>query len=240
MNDNNQEEFSIDLRVVFARIWRFTPWLLLAAFVCGAAAWCYSKFAVTPLYKSSATVYVYSDGTNNRNETMYVTYSELYAAQYLADPYIAVLKSDSLLQKVSDRLELGKSPAALRRGLTITGGDRSLILTVTYTDPDPKAARDVVECITSVAPNEIKRVIKAGGISVVDNATLPTSPSSPNVSLNTLIGAVGGALVLLIILVLREFLNSTIRSEEDITGSLSVPVLGVIPQIDYTAKDEKL
>ncbi|MBQ7565913.1 MAG: hypothetical protein IJT18_02235 [Oscillospiraceae bacterium] len=240
MNEYNQDGISIDLRVVLARIWRFTPWLLLAAFVCGAAAWCISKFAVTPMYNSSATVYVYSDGTNNINDTMKVSYSELYAAQYLSDPYVAVLQSDSLLQKVSDRLELGKSPAALRRGLTITGGDRSLILTITYTDPDPEVAREVVQSITSVAPNEIKRVIKAGGISIVDNATMPTAPSSPNVSLNTLIGAAAGAAVLLIILVLREFLNSTIRSEEDITGSLSVPVLGVIPQIDYTAKDEKL
>lgn len=229
----------IDPRLLLPRIWRIMPWLLVAAIICGAAAWCITTFAITPLYSSSATVYVYSDGTNNRNETMYVTYSELYAAQYLADPYVSVLQSDSVLQKVVDRLDLDISASQIRKRLKITGGDRSLILTVTFSDPDPELAQKVVKTITAVAPGEIKRVIKAGGISVIDEARLPSQPTSPDIMLNTAIGAVGGALALLIILVISDFLNPAIRSEEDIEEALSVPVLGTIPRIDNSGKDER-
>ena len=238
MNEYEREQ-SFDLSVlldVFLAKW---IWIVLAGVVCAVALWAYSTYCVTPMYSSSTSMYIYSEGTAEHGQRQSVSYSELYAAQQLADPYVAVLNSDSLLAKVIDRLDMNCSVGQMRRYITVTADSGAVVITVTVEHPDPKTAQDIAKTVAQVFPEEIKRVIKAGGMSVIDEAKLPTHPNSPNILRNTVLGAVFGLVVVFLFFLIRELTNSVIRSEEDIEKAFPIPVLGAIPQIESAMKGEK-
>ena len=71
----------------------------------------------------------------------------------------------------------------------------------------------------------------AANVTVVDRASPPRSPSSPNVPRNlALSGMVGLALALLIGSV-RDSMHNVVRSSEDIEQRLDLPALGVVPAV---------
>ncbi|NLV69310.1 MAG: polysaccharide export protein, partial [Clostridiales bacterium] len=55
---------------------------------------------------------------------------------------------------------------------------------------------------------------------------------TPNVKLNTAIGFLLGLILSVLLVLLLDMLDVTIRSEEDLTKLVDIPVLGVIPTID--------
>ncbi len=64
---------------------------------------------------------------------------------------------------------------------------------------------------------------------IVEPATLPQTPISPNRLRLNLIGLIGGLLCGLGLVALLEYLDRTLASEADVIGALNVPVLGTIP-----------
>nr|WP_301538964.1 polysaccharide biosynthesis tyrosine autokinase [Nocardioides sp. zg-1230] len=68
-------------------------------------------------------------------------------------------------------------------------------------------------------------------IEVSESAQLPTSPVSPQVERNVLLGAVLGGLLGLGYAVVRSLLDRRIRSAEDVERDTGVPVVGSVPDI---------
>ncbi|GAC1513632.1 MAG: hypothetical protein NVS2B16_18940 [Chloroflexota bacterium] len=67
-------------------------------------------------------------------------------------------------------------------------------------------------------------------VSVAAPATLPKSPSSPRVVINTLLGALAGLVLAGGLAALLEYLDQGLHSEEDVRTRLGVPCLGIIPR----------
>ena len=66
-------------------------------------------------------------------------------------------------------------------------------------------------------------------VSVLKRATLPTSPSSPRVAMNTAVAIVLGLLLGLGTAVARELADKRVRSDEDVLLALKQPLVGVLP-----------
>ena len=71
-------------------------------------------------------------------------------------------------------------------------------------------------------------------VSVAAAAATPTSPSSPKVLLNTILGGMAGLLIAVGLASLLEYLDQGLHSEADVTERLGVPCLGVIPRFTAT------
>ena len=54
---------------------------------------------------------------------------------------------------------------------------------------------------------------------------------SPNVSMNTLIGAVLGAAVPFVLVLIYSILDTRIKTEDDVKGRFKYPILGQIPHV---------
>ncbi len=87
-------------------------------------------------------------------------------------------------------------------------------------------------------PDVISGVINAGGAAVVDYAVEPTTPSSPNIMLNTALSAFCGALLAVIIIIIKESLNTKVKGEGDLEYYFDIPVIANIPQITNTRGKE--
>lgn len=76
--------------------------------------------------------------------------------------------------------------------------------------------------------------IRSNSVTLLDRATVPAAPSSPNLPRNLLIALLLGGGLAAGVAVLRESLDDRVRSAEDIDRKLGIPALGQTP---YSGSD---
>jgi capsular exopolysaccharide synthesis family protein len=72
--------------------------------------------------------------------------------------------------------------------------------------------------------------LRNGNVQIAQAAAVPTTPSSPKTSRNTILGAVLGLLLGLVVAFLLERLDRRIREPKDLEAIYGLPLLGVIPE----------
>ena len=83
-------------------------------------------------------------------------------------------------------------------------------------------------------------IVKASTVSrnrIIDRALLPKGPFKPNRSRIIMLGMILGLLLGIAYAFIREFLDDTIKNEEDVRRLSSIPILGQIPHISGENKD---
>jgi succinoglycan biosynthesis transport protein ExoP len=73
---------------------------------------------------------------------------------------------------------------------------------------------------------------EAANIWIVDRASLPLRPTSPNKRRNVLMGLLAGLAGGIALAFFLEYLNNSVRTSKDVTASTGLPTLGVIPSFD--------
>jgi capsular exopolysaccharide synthesis family protein len=73
-----------------------------------------------------------------------------------------------------------------------------------------------------------KQLGRPGTVSVAQEATVPGSPSKPNIGMNTVLAGILGLLIVGSLAVLLEYLDDTVKAEDEMETVLGVPMLGVV------------
>ena len=221
---NEQREIEIDLRKVFSMLKKRILYIILGTLITAVLAGCITEFFITPTYTASCTLYVYSN-TDRVSTDSSIGQNEITASQQLVNTYIVVLESDRVLEEVVQNLDLDMTVSQLRSMISCAQINETEIFNVTVTSASPALAADV-------APDAIVDTIKAGGVSVIDYAKVPSSPSSPDFKLNILIGALVGLVVTFLIFFIRELFDTTVTEEADLEREFeNIPVIGTIPRL---------
>ncbi len=81
---------------------------------------------------------------------------------------------------------------------------------------------------------KIKAATGTGGIKIIDPAVQPSKATPLNTVKNLLLGAILGLGLGFGLALLREYMDNTIRTSDDITKFLDLPVMGMVPEIINT------
>lgn len=213
-------------------------WLLLAGIIAAAGTYAVLTLFVTPTYESKVSFYVYNSA-NNTQQTGTINNSDLQAAESLATTYSKVLESNSVLDAVIEDLDTAGrlSRKELSRMIEVSVVSNTQLLEVVVSSTDAQFACQIADAFGRVAPTEIVRITKAGGVEVVDRPEVATEKSSPRTAFDSALGFVVGAIFASVVLVMRVLSDTTIYLPEDIEKLAGVTMLGQIPDINATDKD---
>lgn len=221
-------EESIDLREYLFIIKKNIRVIFLSVVICGLISGLISFFVLNPVYEASTTLIVNKE--EDHQTVQMNTSDDIDFAQKLALTYGEIIKSRAVITSTINKLKLGSTYEEVSKNITVTNVADTQIIKISVKNNNPHLAAKICNTIPQMFAKEVRRVVKASGIEIIDKAAVPTNPIKPNKILNITIAMILGALVSVVVVFLRELLNNKIKSPKDIENKLGIPVLGVVPK----------
>lgn len=232
----HNDEIEIDLQRLIGALLN-KAWLIgLVAIVCAVVTFLGTFFFITPEYQSAAMFYVNNNSVSLGEASLSITSSDISASKSLVNSYIVILNTRESLTDVIDYAGVDRTYAQLKKMITAEAVDATEIFQVVVTSTDPQEAEKIADAIAYILPKRISSIIEGTSAKVVDSAVLPSKPSSPSYTKNTIMGFLVGLVLMVAIIVVRELMDITIRSEEDIAQSCKHPILSAVPDMEVSTK----
>ena len=227
MKEQNMME--IDVFHLLKILWKRKLLIALVAFVTGIVAFAYSSFIVKPEFTSTTRIYVVN---RNQGDKPGLTNQDLQAGSYLVKDYREIILSQDVLEKVATDLKLELPPKGLASKIKVTVPVDTRIVSISVTDRASEEASRIANSLREVAAQKIISVTRVSDVTTLEEARPATSPSSPNIRRNTMVGFLAGAVVMVVTVLLVELLDTRVKRPEDIEDVMQIALLGVVPNLD--------
>lgn len=210
----------LELAYVLLRRWKL---LVLAAIVGALLAGLYHQFLVKPTYQADASIFI-------TNTDSVITISDMQLSSALTEDYSKILTSRSVLKEVIEDQKLDMTFQDLSKLLTITNPDSSHIINIAVNCGDADMARNIANSLMNVGIHRIYQVIGTGEPNVIDYSEADSVvETTPGLKKYLMMGGLLGFILLCGLFTVRFLLDTTLKSEDDITKYLRLPVLSVVP-----------
>ena len=227
MKEQNMME--IDVFHLLKILWKRKVLIALVAIVTGVVAFAYSSFIVKPEYTSTTRIYVVN---RNQGDKSGPTNQDLQAGSYLVKDYREIILSQDVLEKVATDLKLDLPSKGLASKIKVTVPADTRIVSISVTDRAPEEASRIANSLREVAAQKIISVTRVSDVTTLEEARPATSPSSPNIRRNIMIGFLAGAVVMIATVILIELLDTRVKRPEDVEDVMQIALLGVVPNLD--------
>ena len=221
----SEDEVTIDLGDLFKVIIGKLPAIILSGLLFAVIAFVGTKAFVTEMYTSETKVYILS----RQSDTGSATYNDLVMGTYLTKDFTELIKSRPVMEYTIKTLDLDMSVNQLKKAISITAPEDTRILGISVRHSDPELAQKIANVVRESSSVQITKIMDAEAVNVVEEANLPTTPSSPNVMKNIILGGIIGVILALGIIVLIYMLDDTIKTSDDVEKYLGLNVLTSIP-----------
>lgn len=220
------------IRILRKRIW------LIAAFVAVVSVVTYlgSSLWLTPIYQASTKLIV-----NKSNESVNVGQLDLNTVNLnirLIDTYKEIIKTSAIMDKVvAEHPELGLTSDQLTSQIKVSSVNNTQVMTLAIENPSYRKAAEIVNAISIVFIKEIPSHMKVDNVSLLAPADpdKTASPIKPQPVLNAAIAFIVSLMLAVGVVFLIEYLDDTLRTEQDVEQYLGLPTIAMIPKV----KDEE-
>ena len=159
-------------------------------------------------------------------------YNDLLLNQRLVSTYGELIKTRTVADRVIENMGLSLTYSQLREKLNVSLVKDTEIISISVMDTDPALAADIANETAAVFMETVQEIMKVENIQVIDTAQVPTSPVQPRPMMNIAIAGVLAIMLGVFIAFLIEFLDTTIKTPEDVEKNLGLPVIGSIPMVE--------
>ena len=178
-------EIEINLADVFQILLSKWVYILIAGLAAAILVGAFTKFFIKKKYTAYTSMYIYASA--DEKQTGSITSSELTAADNLIKTYQVIVKSNTVLDVIAERFNT-EHPEYAQKGIVVTPSSLSgmtsikvptgtKLIEIDVKTGDPVLSADIANTFAKYAPTEIVRITKAGGVEIVDYATVPKSAS---------------------------------------------------------------
>lgn len=228
MNQDNTKSDEINVLALLHKLWTKKLLILFTAFYFAAFSFLGTYFFIQPTYTSTTRIYVVNQATDNNN----LSAQDLQAGTYLANDYKEIITSNDVLSEVIKDEKLNLSETELSKMVSVNIPTDTRLISISVKAKTGQDAQVLANKVREVASKKIKNVTKVDDVTTLGEAKLPSSPSSPNIKRNVLLGAILGGFVAIVAVLVREVLDDRIRRPEDVEDVLGMTLLGIIPDTD--------
>lgn len=187
-------------------------------------------FTTTPKYASTVTFFV-----NTPSDTIAGSAQGDTFGQKRVNSYVQLITTSSLVSMVATELGNGMSPADIAATISAKGDLNTVLLTATITDTSADRSLKIATAVSTqfvklVAAIETGQSATASTVrlEVVDGPALNPNPVEPTVTRDLGLGLLAGLIVGLGLAVLRDVMDTTLRTVEDLQRIAGAPVMGTI------------
>lgn len=228
MNQDNTKSVEIDVLALLHKLWTKKLLILFTAFYFAAFSFLGTYFFIQPTYTSTTRIYVVNQATDNKN----LSAQDLQAGTYLVNDYKEIITSNDVLSEVIKDEKLNLSEAELSKMVSVNIPTDTRLISISVKAKTGQDAQVLANKVREVASKKIKTVTKVEDVTTLEEAKFPSSPSSPNIKRNVLLGAILGGFVAIVAVLVREVLDDRIRRPEDVEDVLEMTLLGIVPDTD--------
>lgn len=230
MEAQETEIKEIDLRDIFRILKKRWKLIIVLPLACGLVSAMVSIYLLEPIYQSSTTLMV--GKTYEGDQAYLLQYNDVLMANQLVKTYSEIAKSRTVAEQVIKKENLKITPEEFKDLIEVKPFNDTQLIQITVTYPDPYVARRLANISGRVFMDKVIQAMKVDNVNVIDLAQVSLVPVKPNVKLNILVAAMLGLMVALGIAFLLEFLDQTIKTTDDVSRYLDLPVLGSVPRFE--------
>lgn len=213
--------------------------ILILALLGAAGGYVYAQ-SMPSMYRSTSSAYASAAYGESTSE---LVQGSTYV-QNLVQSYALIAKSPYVLQPVINDLDLDMTVAQLARTVTADTPLNTVVVDISVVNSDPELARAIADgiaksladAVANISPKDAQQASSVQ-LTIISPASSPVNPVSPDTRLITGLGAAIGILLGLAWAVLRELVDTRIRSNTDIEAVTDLPLLA---EIGRTSRDRRI
>ncbi len=224
---------SITIQKIVAILLSKIKFIFLLSAVVGMLFFLYSKFMITPMYSTSAMMYVQNynsaedseseDNINKKNQKIYV--SDIQGSSTLAEICVILLQNSDEIVSIYDGCSVSM---AVQEG--------TFYVNINVSGPDPQKCANVANQVIEKSKEVFKENFDYGKIGTIREAKVPYTPYEPRNTKNGILGLLVGLVAACIIAILLELIDTTIKSDDDIQQMYGIPVFAEIPDFESQSR----
>lgn len=232
--DRTEEETEIDLIDLAWALLDKIHYIVLCFLIGAVIMNAYSYFLVRPTYKSTAKMHVVSASKNS-----VVDLDALNIGTSLTADYEQLMLSYPVLEQVINKLNLDMDSDTLAKMITLENPTDTRILNINVVSTDPKSARDIANTLMDVSVDYLPKTMSTNAPNVAQKAKLADHKDGPSYTKYTVIGALAGAFLYCMYLVVKYLMDDTIHTADDMEKYFDIVPLAVIPDVSELASEKQ-
>ncbi|WP_166786780.1 YveK family protein [Jeotgalibacillus salarius] len=215
----------INFKELFKKIKRYLFLTITVAIFSAVIAGVVTFYYLTPVYQATAQLLINTE----QNEQTGISFSNIQTDLQLINTYSVIIKSPVVLEQVAEELGGVFTTDELNEKIMVQTESSSQVVNLTVTDTDPLQAAEIANITADIFQNEIVDLMSVDNVRLLTPAAASTnqSPVEPNLIVNVAVSGLIGAMFTLTIAMMKEYLDITIKAEQDL-AELDLPFLGAV------------
>lgn len=223
-----EEEISLDLTDLMHIIRKRMKLIVLITILSTAVSGVLSYYVIKPTYEAKATIVIGKANTSSKDKSKY-EYDDVMMFQSLVKTYAEIGKSSTVAEKASARLK-NVSDKDILENIIVTPMVNTQLIEFKAHNRSPQEAYLMLNAVCNSFMQEAERIYPGQNVQIMDEVKMPEQPIKPKKLLNIVVAFFIGLMVSVGFTFLLEYMDSTLKTEQDINKYLSLPVIGVIPK----------
>ena len=208
--------------------------------ICSAVGFSIAKFVLPSKYEATAKIIIVKDENSGSNAS--VTYSDLQTSQKLASTYKQIFMSEAVSDAVINKLDLnnkyGITSKTYNNIVKVSAEDNTEVMSIKVETTDPELSATMANEIVDVFISKIYDIYDVQNVSILNSAKVPQTKSGPSTSKYTLMGGLVGLLISAIIIMIKYFTDTKVKTEEEVKAIFDYPIIGSIPEFVIKGDEE--